>query len=301
VSLTRIDLNLLVTLEAVLSEQSVARAAERLHVTPSAVSNALARLRALLNDPLVIRSGRGIVPTPRGLELAPALKSALGDLDRAMRKQVFDPATTTRSFTLAVSDAGQISWLPAFARLLSDEMPNAGLRAIGIDSYLSWGGPPSTEVDVAIAAIDEVVPGVHIVPLYEERSVLVARAGRFSTKSRLSKAQLSRLRHVEVQVVAGRGNRALAPLYAEMGIERRVVMTVPTFVAAAAVVAETDLVATLPASLVDRFGDEIELVRLRTPAPVLTTAVNLVWHERTNDDPASRAFRTLLARSFADQ
>lgn len=297
-NLAHIDLNLLSTLDAVLSAGSVARAAERLHVTPPAVSNALARLRRLLGDPLVVRSGRGVVPTPRGLELAPALKSALGDLERAIRGQVFDPATTTRQFTVAITDVGQISWLPAFGRLLSAEMPCAGIRAVGIDTYLSWGGPASIEVDVAIAAIEEAAPGVHVSPLYEEKSVLVTRSSQLSRRSRLTKAQLANLRHVDVQVAPGRGYRRLAQLYAGLGIERRVVMTVPSFIAAAAVVAETDYVATLPASLVEVFRRHLNLQAVRAPAPTLKTAVNLVWHERTHDDPASRAFRFLINRSF---
>lgn len=293
-SLPNIDLNLLLTLDVVLSEGSVARAAERLHVTPSAVSNALARLRVLLGDPLVVRSGRGVIPTPRGLELAPTLKSALGELERAVRSEAFEPATTTRRFTVAVSDAGQVSWLPAFGRLLSAAMPRAALRVIGIDTYLSWGGPPSTEVDVAIAAIEDAAPGVHMAALRKETSVLVARRDHPSAGQRVTKAQSSKFEHVEVQVAPGRGYRGLAQLYAGVGIERRVVMTVPSFVAAAAVVSATDLVATLPANLVEVFEEQFGLNVVKGAVPALKTAVNLVWHERTNDDPAARAFRSLI-------
>src|SRR5258708_31457701 len=111
-SISRLDLNLLVVLDTVLAERSVARAARRLHVTPSAISNALARLRAALGDPLVTRVGRGIVPTPRAVALAPALQRALLDLELAVAEDVFDPATTTKQFTLAIADAGQIARLP---------------------------------------------------------------------------------------------------------------------------------------------------------------------------------------------
>ena len=299
VSLTHIDLNLLLTLEAVLSERSVARAAGRLHVTPSAVSNALARLRVLLGDPLVVRSGRGVVPTPRAVELAPALSGALGDLDRAIRSEVFDPLTAARQFTVAIADAGQVTWLPAFARLMSVEMPRASVRAVGIDTYLSWGGPPSVEIDVAIAAMETAAPGTYLSPLYREASVLVARRGRESANARLTKARLSALHHVEVQVSPGRGYKGLSELYARLGIERRVTMTVPSFTAAAAVVAETDFVATLPASLVDVFKKQFDLAILRTAIPPIETAVNLIWHERTNEDRACRAFRALVERSFS--
>jgi DNA-binding transcriptional LysR family regulator len=297
-SVVHIDFNLLLTLDAVLSEGSVARAALRLHVTPSAVSNALARLRTLLDDPLVVRSGRGVVPTPRGLELAPMLRRVLGELGEALRREAFEPATTMRQFTVAVSDAGQISWLPAFGRLMSAEMPRASLRVVGIDTYLSWGGPPSTEVDVAIATICEATPGVHIAPLLAETSVLVARRGRARASQRINKAQLSMLEHVEVQVAPGRGYRGLSKLYADAGIERRVAMTVPSFVAAAAVVAATDFVATLPATFVEVFAKQFDLAVVKAPAPVSKAALNLIWHERTHDDLAARAFRSLIFRSF---
>nr|WP_249794712.1 LysR substrate-binding domain-containing protein [Bradyrhizobium sp. Oc8] len=286
------------TLDAVLSEKSVARAAERLHVTPSAVSNALARLRLALGDPLVVRNGRGIVPTPRAVELAPALRSALDHLDRAIRSETFDAATTTRQFTIAVSDAGQISWLPAFGRMMSDRMPRAKLRMIGIDTYLAWGGPPSVEVDLAIAAIEDAALDVHITPLYNEKSVLVARRDHRWAGRRLTKHQLSMLQHVDVQVAPGRGYRQLAQLYAGLGIERSVALVVPSFVAAAAVVAETHFVATLPASLVDAFKTQFKLSALQAPVPALKTAVNLIWHARTNDDLAARTLRSLVTRSF---
>src|SRR5262249_49145516 len=152
VRLPQLDLNLLLVLDTVLTERSVARAARRLHVTPSAVSNALARLRGALADPLVARSGRGIVATPRAAELAPTLARALRELEQAVSGSAFDPASTTREFTLAIADAGQIVRLPDLARSFATEMPRARLRVVGIDTLLSTGGLGGSEVDVAIAA-----------------------------------------------------------------------------------------------------------------------------------------------------
>jgi DNA-binding transcriptional LysR family regulator len=297
-SLSNFDLNLLRTLDAVLSEGSVARAAQRLHVTPSAVSNALARLRLLLDDPLFVRSGRGVVPSPRCMELAPTIRRLLGEFEQALRAEPFDPATTTRQFTIAVSDAGQISWLPAFVRRMSGELPRAGLRIVGIDTYLSWGGAPSTEVDAAITTAGESAPGVHVTPLCTETSVLVVRRGHALAGRRKTSRQVSALEHVEVQVAPGRGYRGLAQRYAEAGMERRVVMTVPGFAAAAAVVASTDLATTLPARLLDVIGARFDLVVVKAHAPVLTTTLNLSWHHRTHDDAAAQALRSLIARSY---
>ena len=299
-SLSRLDLNLLLVLDTVLAERSVARAAQRLHVTPSAISNGLARLRIALADPLVIRRGRGIVPTPRAESLAPLLANALRALEGSIRAQTFDPATTTRSFTLALSDAGQIARLPAAVSLLAREMPHAHLRVVGIDTYLSWGGVASTELDAAVVGTVDNGAGVHNMPLYREESVLVARRGHRSARGAVTKAQLAKLRHVEVQVAPGHGYRDLAGSYKQQGIRRDVAAIVPSFIAAAAVIAATDLVGTLPASLIEVIGPSLGVRPVEGPAPKVTTRINLLWHERTLADRAAGAFRDLLVRALGD-
>lgn len=297
-SLHRLDLNLLLTLDAVLSEHSVARAAARLNVTPSAVSNALARLRHELGDPLVVRSGRGVVPTPRALTLAPALRRALESLEKAVRDQGFDPATTTRRFTLAMADAGQVSQLPGLGGVLSGEMPRASLRVVGIDTFLAWGGVQSTEVDAAIARRLDDIPGVHQSLLYVEQGVLVARHDHALTNTILSKAELRKLQHVDVEVSPGRGYQGLDDSYAKLGIQRHIAMVVPSFVAAAAVVAKTNLVATLPVGIVQFFVAQFGLIVLQGIAPRQCTPLHLIWHERTHSDPACCAFRAIVDRVF---
>lgn len=296
-SLWQLDLNLLVVLDTVLSERSVVRAARRLHVTPSAVSNALARLRGVLDDPLVARSGRGIVPTPRAVELAPGLARALRELDQTVHGAAFDPASTTRQFTLAIADSGQIVKLPRIALLLNREMPRGRLRVVGIDTLLSTGGLGGTEVDVAIAALPEIPPGVHTSPLYQEHAVLVARRNHPRFGARISKAALASLCHVEVQVAPGRGYRDLPASYARLGIVREVALVVPSFTAAAAIVAATDFVATLPASLVEVLGERLGIRAVAAPVRGLTIPLKLAWHERTEHDPAMRAFRDVITRA----
>jgi DNA-binding transcriptional LysR family regulator len=283
-------------LQTVLAERSVARAARRLNVTPSAVSNALARLRAVLGDPLVSRSGRGIVPTPRAAALAPVLSRALHDLDAAVHGTAFDAATTEREFTLAIADAGQLSTLPRVAALLGAEMPRARLRVVSIDTLHASGGLAGSEIDVAIGA-GEKGPGVHVAPLYEEQIVLVARARHPRIKARVAKSVLATLQHVEVHVAPGRGNRSLAANYAALGIPRAIVVIVPTFTAAAAVVAATDYVASLPKSLVQVLGPRLGVRIVAAPLPPIATQINLAWHERTHHDPAMRAFRDVVMRA----
>jgi DNA-binding transcriptional LysR family regulator len=166
----------------------------------------------------------------------------------------------------------------------------------GIDGLFASGGLAGTDVDVVIGA-GEKGPGVRARPLYDERIVLVARAGHPLVRKRLTKARLAALHHVEIQVAPGRGNQRLAASYAKLGITRHVAVVVPTFTAAAALVAGTELVASLPSSLVDVLGARFALRWLATPLPALASTINLLWHERTDRDPALATFRELLAQA----
>lgn len=296
-SLSRLDLNLLLVLDAVLTEGSVAKAASRLHVTPSAVSNALARLRIILGDPLLTRKGRGIVPTPRALELGPILAKGLRDLHDAVRAGGFSPAATTRRFTIALSDAGQTVLSPRIVSLLFKEMPHAKVRTVGIDSLAFLGGLAGPEVDVVIGP-EEADGDIHAERLFEQNAVLICRAGHPALSRGSHSRMMGGIRHVAIDMMPGQTLRDLAgAAYARAGVDRDVAVTVPTFSAAAAVVAATDLVATVPASLFEVLGPILRLRALPAPIPPLPIATNLCWHERTHADPAAAAFRDVVRRA----
>lgn len=287
------DLNLLLVLNAVLSEGSVAKAATRLHVTASAVSNALARLRILMGDPLVMKKGRGIVPTPRALELAPQLAKSLRELHDVIRAGANNAETTTRRFTIALSDLGQIALLPLIAKLFTQEMPRASLRAVGIDSLIQLGGLAGPEVDLVIGP-DHGSVDVHSEALFEQRAVLICRAKHPALEGRTA------LRHVAIEMAPNQGLRNLAgTAYAQAGIARDIAMVVPTFSAAAAVVADTDLVATVPESLYAALGRVLQLAILPLPIPSLMIATNMCWHARTHTDAMAAGFRDIVRRAVA--
>ncbi len=296
VNLSALDLNLLVVFDAVVAERSVSRAARRLHVTAPAVSNALARLRAALGDPIVTRSGRGIVPTPRALELAPAVARALSDLDAALDARAFDPATASPQLTLAIADAGQLARLPRIAALVARELPRARLRVVSVDTMVALGGLAGTEVDAAIGVHDP-VPGIHRRPLYLEHTVVIARRGHPRLGTRASRAQLAAERHVEIHVAFGKGSQPVERSYRQLGIARDVAAIVPTFTAACSLVAATDLVATLPRSVVDALAPALGLVVVATPLRTPPIQMFLSWQRRTDADPAQRLFRDAIVRA----
>lgn len=293
-SLAAIDLNLLLVLDTVLQERSVARAARRLHVTPSAISNGLAKLRVALGDPLVTRQGRGIVATPRAKELAPSLAQALATLEHVVTRPGFDARVCNKTFTLAMADAGQITKLPHLVALLGKRMPEARLRVVGIDALLSLGDLASGDVDAHVG-VKASGPGIRAESLFTEPLVLVARKGNSECAGKLSRPRLARLRHVAVELAPGRGFRdRLSQTYAKHKIERNVVTTVSSFTAAATVAAASDLVATLPQSVATLFAPKLGLVPVQGPVPRYAVTMALCWHERTHAEPAMAAFRQVV-------
>lgn len=276
-----IDPNLLIVADAIFQEGSVSRAAKRLHVTSSAISNAMAKLRAATGDRWFTRQGRGIVPTPFATSMAPGIRRALQELEAVGERKAFDPATTTRTFTLAIADVGQVVRVPAIAAKLAREMPRARLRVVGVQSLVSLGGVAGTEVDVAIG-VPETVPGVHSKPLFEEPTVLVGRRHRPAGPHR----------HIAVEMVPGYGD-PVDTAYAKTKVARDVALTVPTFMTAAAIAAATDYVATMPTSLHLSLADRFDL-EVVADAPALTMSMHMWWHERTHADEACIAFRALL-------
>ena len=207
---------------------------------------------------------------------------------------------TTRRFTIALSDVGQVVLLPHIAALFAREMPRARLRVVGVDSLVLLGGLAGSEIDVVIGP----EPGsteIHSEALFQQAAVLICRQGHPALGSRPTTKVMSTLRHVAVEMAPGQGLPNLAGLaYQRAGVARDVVITVPTFSAAAAVVAATDFVATVPISLYVAMGHAMRLGTLPLPVPEMTIATNMCWHERTHADATAAGFRDIVRRAVTD-
>lgn len=302
-NIAALDLNLLLVLHTVLEGRSAAAAARRLHVTPSAISNSLARLRALLGDPLVVRSGRGLVPTPRALELEPHLRAAIRALERVVAGEAgFDPATSTRTFALALSDAQQICDLPQVARAFAARLPRAQLRVVSVDHFEAAGGLQGGEIDAAIAPASAPEPGCHACDLYEETGVLVVRRDHPAARRPLTREAWAGLRHIDIHLALGRGgigHRATRAHLAAEGLQRDIAVVVPSFLAAAMVAASTDYVAGMPRRLAAALAAVAPLAVVTMPGPPMKFRMQLVWHERTHHDAGARVFRELVLAALA--
>lgn len=299
--LASIDLNLLQVLHAVLTERSVAGAASALHVTSPAVSNALARLRDLLGDPLFVRKGRGLTPTPRALELQPVLARTLGELEGALNQsEAFDPKTCARELTIALSDADQVTSLSAISRQFERRLPSARLKVVTLDTLIASGGLAGVAVDLVIGPRlqDE---GLHTRSLFHEDAVLVVRREHPRVKRALTREQFNAERHVDIHLLLGRpgaGNKAVEAAFAAAGLTRSVAVTVPTFAAAASVVAHTDFVGGLPRRFVQMLSRSLPLRVVDGPGPPFAFEMCLHWHERTHRDPAVVVFRELVTAAL---
>jgi DNA-binding transcriptional LysR family regulator len=295
VHFAELDLNLLRVLDALLETRSVTLAAHRLHLSPSATSHALGRLRESFGDALLVRSAGGLVPTLRAEALAGPVRAALGELQRAVAMPLpFDPSTAARSFAVGSADYSDLVLLPAMLAHLAE-------HAKGIDLVARNAGPDPIEpllrgeFDVVIgpdvAANDR--PGVRARTLFADRFVCLVRRDHPAIATRWTAQRFAGLRHAFI-APRGRPGGVVDTALAALGLSRRVVLMVQHFLAAPFVVAKTDLVLTVPERVAFAFADMLPLAIVPPPMELPGFTMQLLWHDRTHDDPAHRWLRQLV-------
>lgn len=294
--LAGVDLNLLVTLDALLTERHVTRAARRLGLTQPATSHALARLRKMFNDPLLVRGPGGVLqPTPRAEALVPTIHRAITELAAAVRAPAtFDPASARRTFWLGASDFVEMVLLPTLAARLGQLAPGIDLRVL-VEPDNAPAALARGSLDVVLSPpLPEYASGCYQRALFDERFTCVVRRGHPAAARRLTLARFCELDHL---LIAPRGmpgsfvDNALAAL----NRKRRVALTVPHFMVAPHVVAHTDLILTLPSRLAELFAQSLGLVILPPPLEIPGFSMHMVWHERTHYDPGHRWLREQFA------
>lgn len=295
VNLRRLDLNLLVTLDVLLSEHNVTRAAERLNFSQPSVSVHLAKLRDIFGDPLLLPGPRGMRPTAKADELREPLRQALDALERAVSPAgPFDPAQARQTWRVAAADYGESTvLLPALAGLRS-AAPDSRLAIVQMVPSRIAKQAEQGEIDLALHTTEDAPSGLRRRALFTERYVLAGRADHPRLKRRPTLSQFCQLEHVVVSPDGGGFHGITDEVLSEAGMSRRVVLSVPHFLFVMSVLATTDLVAMLPSRLV-RNASALRIVE--PPLDVPGYEMSMLWHERSHRDPAHQWLREHIAAS----
>jgi DNA-binding transcriptional LysR family regulator len=293
------DLNLLVTLDVLLAEGSVARAARRLRLSPSAMSRALARLRETTGDPLLVRAGRELVPTPRALELREQVSQLVQDANAVLRPaEQLDLGQLVRTFTLRTSEGFVENFGPDLIARVGEQAPGVRLRfmyKLDKDSTPLRDGSIDLETGVVGKTMG---PEVRAQGLFRDRFIGVVRIGHPLSEGKITTKRYAAGRHV---VVSRRGleegaiDEALEPL----GLKREIVTIVGGFSAALALARASDLIATVPERHTGKLRADMFSFPLPVSLPDIT--VSLLWHPRLDADPAHRWLRGCVRDVCAEQ
>ncbi len=290
--MARPDLNLLVTLDVLLAEGSVVRAARRLRLSPSAMSRALARLRATTGDPLLVRAGRALVPTPRAHELRERVRQLVQDGEEVLRPTgKLNLGLVVRTFTLRTSDGFAENFGPELLARVGAEAPGVRLCFVpkpNKDSAPLREGSVDLETGVVGRAMG---PEVRTQALFRDRVIGVVRQGHPLSQGRITPARYAAGRHI---LVSRRGldEGPIDETLASLGLERKVVAIVGGFSTALALARGTDLIASVP----ERHTENLRAGLHGFPLPIPTSefTVSLLWHPRMDADPGHRWLRGLV-------
>jgi DNA-binding transcriptional LysR family regulator len=294
-NLASLDLNLLVALDALLTDAHVGRAASRVGLSQPAMSHALRRLRELLDDPLLVRTGPGMALTPRAQSLRAPLKQALEQVRGLFVADGFDPATSTRRFALMIPDYIVNMVLPPLVGRIGSEAPGVGL------DVTPWRGAPlqangaiapevARRIDFAFNCRPGALPGFHRQRLFGDADMLAVRRGHpLGPKLKRLETFLA-ARHVAV-IGRGQSEDLIDTWLQQQGIRRQIALSVPSYLQALHTVARTDLVAFVPGRLIASLAKQLDLAALDPPLQPEGDEDYLFWPVQHQKDPGSAWLR----------
>jgi DNA-binding transcriptional LysR family regulator len=298
----KVDLNLLVVFDVLLRLQSATRAAAELGMSQPAISLALNKLRKALGDPLFVRGSRGVGESPRAEGLAVPVRQVLDQIrNDVLRQPSFDPAATERTFTFNMADVGELVFLPRLRAHLQAAAPGANIRTVSTPPGELAAALESGEVDLAVGYF----PHLQGAAIYQQRLfghtfVCIVRKDHPVVRAQMTKKQFLEADHVVVDQ-EGKSHELFEETLAAQGLVRRVALRVPHFLAVPLIVAESDLVVTVPYAIGASFAKMADLRLLRPPIEVARAEVKQHWHARFHHDRANRWIRGVVAALFLDQ
>jgi len=286
------DLNLLLTLDVLLTEGSVAKAARRLRLSPSAMSRALSRLRETVGDPLLVRAGRGLVPTPRAQELRERVALAAQEAQAVLRPaELLDLTSLDRTFTLRTSEGFAESFGPELIERVAAQAPGVRLRFVQKPDKDSTPLRQGT-VDLETAVVDSSIgPEVRTQFLFRDRYVGVVRHTHDLSHGEVTAERYASGRHIIVSR-PGLDRGPIDEALAAFGVERKVITIVSGFATAVALARGSDLIASVPERHTKALRDGMFTFALPVVLPEIT--ISLLWHPRMDADPAHRWLRSTM-------
>jgi len=292
-NLASLDLNLLTAFEVLMAERNVTSAADRIGITQSSMSHTLARLRGLLGDPVLIRRGGGMVPTQRALELIGPVMTALHGIRRALRPpDAFVPERSRHHFRMLTADFVELLLLPPLLRRLGRQAPGIELEVTHLGSGFPAEELRSGRIDIALGTFF-VPDGFVERQLLAEDFLCIVRKRHPTVRRRLTLRRYTELGHLLVSPFGGYGgvvDRALVPIRKR----RHVAIQTRHFLIAPFLIAQSDLVATIPRRLAERLAKLLPLQTVPPPIRLGPFSINMVWHERTAEQPPHQWLRQLL-------
>jgi DNA-binding transcriptional LysR family regulator len=296
-----VDLNLLRAFDAVLQDKSVTAAAARLGLTQPAVSNALARLRALFNDRLFVRTPAGMDATPFARELGEPVRQALALLDSALAHGPgFDPATSSRVFRFYMSDIGQVEFLPPLVERVQRVAPGVRLEAAALEVEDIGDALAAGTLDLAMGFLPGLGPPARRRHLFRDPYVCLMRIDHPTIERKLTRRKFLDASHALVPYRGG-GHRVIEEALERAGVARRIALRVAHFTVVPMVLERTDLLLILPSRVARVFERRGKLKSLPVPVPIPPADVGVHWHERYDGDPGNRWLREQLIELFTDR
>ena len=298
-----LDLNLIPYLVAIEETRNVSRAAERLGVSQPRVSTALGRLREYFNDPLFVRTSRGMEPTPRALALVPSARDALSRIERGLLDtQHFDPATTADTFSIALSDVGEIVFLPRLLQAFAIAAPRANLRSVSLSHGDVERGLESGDVDLAVGYFPDLGGNNFFQQrLFSHRFICLMRRDHPFSRAPLTLDQFLECGHAVVRA-EGRSQEILENYLDKQRIRRRAVLETPHFMSLPFILSRTDLIATVPHAIGFAYVAEHASITLaEPPLPLPRFDLRQHWHRKFHNDARTMWLRRIVASLFNDE
>ena len=286
-----LDLNLLKTLDALLDERNVTRAAQRLSLTQPAVSGMLNRLRDYFDDPLFVRTPHGIVPTLRAREMAAPIKQILSDIDILLKPAQFDPLTETLTFTVAATDYALKAVIVPFIAALRARAPGIRVRVVPVEPEQLTTQFEQGKIDLALLTPDSTPDNLHNRPLYNEEYVCLMRHDHPDAHQALTLDRFCALEHVLVSYKGENFWGVTDDALADVGRKRQIGLSVSSFLVLPDILAISEMIAVVPARLA--YTDPRMHV-VSPPLPIAGFTKSMAWHERTHRDAAHQWLRNLV-------